>query len=657
MCGIAGWLGGLTTDDELVSRVASALDHRGPDGAGQARLGDCTLVHTRLRILDLSDAAAQPFSDPRGLVWTVFNGEIYNHRELRADLGARGIRFRTTCDTEVIPYLYLEHGPGFVDRLRGMFALAVFDTRSRELVLARDRFGIKPLFWALNDRTISFASELGALRLLPDLDLAPDAQAIADYVALHVIPPPQTMFAGIKAIEPGHLAVARLEGGRPTADYRRYHRWTIAPDLSLTLDRAVSDAASSVDLAVRRQLESDVPLGALLSGGIDSSLIVTSAQSAMSSPVRTFTASFQDPEYDESSAAALVAAQLSTEHEVLDFHAQRSSWDEVANLLTAAGQPFADTSLLAVAALSRLVRERVTVALSGDGGDEGFGGYDNYGRINVLAPSYMLPSAARPQVFRAAAALAGAANIKRLPPQLAERLRDAGAARSPEAMLADLNSWSRPRELAALWIGPNVHSVERLFHAKWDHHLPRRASLTERVSALMTESDTRIRMASDFLPKVDIASMRASLEVRVPMLDEDLFAFGLTLPHRLKWHHGSGKRVLRAVARQRLPAVADLPKHGFGVPVDRWVDAAFRSRVREELSPSSRIHDYLNPSATAPLVAAFCTETQVQGLTREGQYQRVFMLLALHLALSQGPMISTRARRSPPPVVRQPNAG
>ena len=378
MCGIAGWLGRVSDGNRHAARIAQILRHRGPDAHRIRSWPEATLIHTRLSIIDLSPAGTQPMANEDGTVWTVFNGEIYNHRELRRNLEARGHVFRGRSDTEVIPHLYEEEGLAFVERLRGMFALAIYDTRTRTLGLARDRFGIKPLFYAPGRNLFAFASEIRALRELPEIDDRPDRQAVYDYSALFYIPAPQTFFAGIRALQPGEMLVAQLEESGPSWKIHTYHRWSIAPDPSMTLRQAAERADELITRAVGRQIESDVPLGALLSGGIDSSLVSVAAQSALSGKLQTFNVRFSEEQYDETWAALTVSTHIGSHHETLEMDGVRGTWDYVTNLLLHAGQPFADSSFFAVNAVSRLMRRHVTVALSGDGGDEGFGGYDFY---------------------------------------------------------------------------------------------------------------------------------------------------------------------------------------------------------------------------------------------------------------------------------------
>jgi len=317
MCGIAGWLGNLPDGENYAGRMVQALRHRGPDAHGIRSWPEATLVHTRLSVIDLSPAGAQPMANENGTIWTVFNGEVYNHRELRHGLEKRGHVFKGHSDTEVLPHLYEEDGVELVSKLRGMFALAIYDTRSRTLILARDRFGIKPLFYAPQKDRLGFASEIRALIELPGIDIRPDRQAIYDFAALLYVPAPETFYTGIRALQPGEMLEARLDAKELSWTTRTYHRWSITPDPALTLDQATDRADALLTNAVRRQMESDVPLGTLLSGGIDSSLVSVAAQNALNGRLRTFNVRFSENGYDETWAAIEAATHIGSCHETL----------------------------------------------------------------------------------------------------------------------------------------------------------------------------------------------------------------------------------------------------------------------------------------------------------------------------------------------------
>src|SRR5215831_5520773 len=396
MCGIAGWIGEISGPDHTAHVLAQKLKHRGPDDQGCKIWSGAGLVHTRLSIIDVSPSGRQPMSNETQSLWTVFNGELYNHRQLRNDLQQRGHRFVGHSDTEVLPHLYEESGAAFVNSIRGMFAFAIYDIPGRKLLLVRDRFGIKPLFYSFDSKRLLFCSEIGALRSLPGLDTRPNLQAIFDYSSLFFVPAPNTFIRSIKALEPGQCLEAQLVGDELRVRTWFYHKWTIAPDLGLTLPHAVREAEERVDRAVASQLESDVPLGVLLSGGIDSSLVsATAARFLNGNRVKTFNVRFPQDGYDETAAALRVSSHLNTNHRTLEIASYRGDWEGITSLLRSVGQPFADSSIFPAHALCRLTKTHVTVALSGDGGDEAFGGYNRFWQMELLKRFGDLPGVVR----------------------------------------------------------------------------------------------------------------------------------------------------------------------------------------------------------------------------------------------------------------------
>jgi asparagine synthase (glutamine-hydrolysing) len=632
MCGLAGWLGPIPNPKQQSQRMAHALRHRGPDDSAVATLQNATLVHTRLSIIDLTDSGRQPMSNEDGTVWVVFNGEIYNHRELRRVLEQRGHRFRGHSDSEILPHLYEEEGTAFLDKLRGMFALAIYDSRSRALVVARDRFGIKPLFYAQTDDCFAFASELNALLDFPGVDRSPDRQAVADFSALLYIPAPQTFYAGMRSLQPGEFIEAHYRNDCVTTQSRNYFQWCIRVDPDIQIEEAAAKTEHLVTQAVRRQLESDVPLGSLLSGGIDSSLVSRAAQCELGN-LKTFNVRFPDANYDETWAATAVARHIKSHHETLDIMDGRGTWESVTSLLLHAGQPFADTSLFAVNAISRLMRQHVAVALSGDGGDEAFGGYSTFWQLERIARFRRCPPLLRQGAYALLGSLSG---LGLLSPRLPRRVKELSD-RDETSMMQSLFCWLGEEEHRTLRHDDTALPVRRWFCRQWEHELPSGSSRIEHLSAYATELYIRLSMANDFLFKVDIGSMRESLEVRVPMLDEDLFAFGLTLPHSCKVERRSPKKVLRTVAERWLPqSVARKPKWGFAIPLDSWVDDDFKRQLYETvLGRSSRLDEFFKPEVYRSILEAFCTGRGDPGISRQGLYQRAIMLLSLHLHLDR----------------------
>lgn len=636
MCGIAGWFGALPFSEAHADEMARRLRHRGPDARGIRRWPGATLVHARLSIIDLTPTGEQPISDESGRIWTVFNGEIYNHHDLRAELESDGHKFRGRSDSEVLPHLFELGNARFLPKLRGMFAFATYDTLEQRLLLARDRFGIKPLFYALLEDGVAFASELRALLCLPGIDTGIDLQSLYDYTALAYIPAPQTFYKGIRVLEPGCAVEAEIVGGECRHRLWRYHSWALRPDPSWSIGSAVGEADRLVSASVRSQLESDVPIGSLLSGGIDSSLVSAAAQQALApDKLHTFNVRFPDAAYDETWAARMVAESIGSQHETLEFEAGGGTWDQVCGLLAHAGQPFADTSMFAVSAVSRLMRQRVKVALAGDGGDEAFGGYDLYWQLNGLARLLAMP---RPIVAAGQWGMRVGGKAAPKYERWADRLDDF-VKRDETAIIGSLFRWVRDEELHALLPGLSVDPVRRHFEKRWEHALAPGASAVERLSAHATEVNARLVLPDDFLFKVDMASMRESIEVRVPMLDEDLVALGMSLPHRLKVKGRTGKIVLRALAARKLPRpVAQKPKLGFGVPLDTWLGSDFRDGLRETLLMSQTpLSEYYDPKAYRPIIEAFCDGHEPGAISRQGLYQRVAMLLAVHVILTMLP--------------------
>jgi asparagine synthase (glutamine-hydrolysing) len=635
MCGIAGWIGHLEGSKAKAGQVAALLRHRGPDASGHKIWPHAGLVHTRLSIIDLSETGAQPMPNEDGMVWVVFNGEIYNHRDLRRDLEKRGHRFRGTSDTEVLVHLYEERGTEMLPMLRGMFAFGIMDLKADKLLVARDRFGIKPVFICEKDDLFAFASEIRSLKALASTPLSVDRQAVYDYAALFYIPAPATLYREFKAVLPGEFVeVSRDRGGRAHASHRRFHKWAVTIDRSLDLKKAVDIADGLVDQAVRRQLESDVPLGSLLSGGIDSSLVSDSAQKALSGPLQTFNVKFPDAGYDETWAATMVAEAIGSRHTVLEMNDFKGSWNHISDTLLHCGQPFADTSLFAVNAVCCAMRKHVTVALSGDGGDEGFSGYDSYKRLRLVELTQRLPGLAWDCAELAARLLARAGLVGSGRPERIVELSDKDDLALTESNFAAVHE----AEHFLLCRDRNMLPVRRHFECQWHWDGLERDSRYERLFALAVEANVRLTLPNDFLFKVDAASMKESLEVRVPMLDEDLFAFGLSIPFRLRTSHSRGKLVLRKVAAKRFPAtIAEKPKKGFGIPVDAWADPAFKLRLRDELfSLASMVSVFFEPAFCRPIVEAFSTDRRLPGISRSGVYQRVVMLFALHLAFEKG---------------------
>jgi asparagine synthase (glutamine-hydrolysing) len=580
MCGICGLLAPSgRPDPALVERMNDALVHRGPDEGSVDAFGRCVLGHRRLRVIDLA-TGSQPVANEAGEVTAVFNGELYNFRELRAEL-APGHQVRGSGDTPVIPHLYEESGPGFVSRLEGMFALALWDAGRERLVLARDRVGKKPLLWTrLPDGTIAFASELKALLRLPDVRREVDPEALDAYLALQYVPS-GTAVRGIEKLPPGHLLVA--EGGSVRVE--RY--WSLmAGDDVLSEGEWLERLRQTVGAAVRRRLIADVPLGALLSGGIDSSIVVAEMAGA-GGRVRTFTVGFGDERYDERAYARAVADRYGTEHE--EIVVEPDVTELLPRLVRAFDEPLGDEAALPQLVVSELARQRVTVALTGDGGDEAFAGYERYAAVG-LAERVALPGA-------------GAA---------ARMLRWAGR-REPRSRA---NRAGRLLELGTLPPAARYGRLMEVFPADlraelWEpDFVPNPVPAWELLGALdggiagLQRLDVSTYLPGDLLLKADIASMASSLELRSPLLDHSVLELGLTLPDSLKVEGRHGKVGLRRAFADALPPeVARRGKTGFGVPIARWFRDELNATARDVLlGDTARARGQMRPEIVARLL-------------------------------------------------------
>jgi asparagine synthase (glutamine-hydrolysing) len=560
VCGIAGLYSPTAAPNpELVDAMRAAIVHRGPDEGSTDAFDHCVLGHQRLKVIDL-DTGYQPVTNEKGDVVAVFNGEAYNFQTLRGEL--RGHEIRGTGDTSVLPHLYEESGPRFVERLHGMFALALWDASRQRLVLARDRLGKKPLLWTrLPDGTFAFASELKALLRLPSLPRDIDLAALDAYLALQYVPGDGTALRGVQKVPPGHILVVEGEQER----LERY--WEPHPaEQSPSDDDWLERVRMSVATAVRKRLVADVPLGALLSGGIDSSIVVALMAEASSQPVRTFTVGFADERYDERVYARAVAERYGTVHEELAIE------DDVAATLprfaAAFDEPLGDEAALPTFLIAEQARRHVTVALAGDGGDEAFAGYERY-IAHGLAQRVPGP-----------AARVGAAALWRLPAARNEP-------RSPlfrAARFLDV-AGAAPRERYGRMI--EVFPLELRRRLWLEASLPRAVVLEPPrpdIAGLQL-LDLRTYLPGDLLLKADIASMAHSLELRSPLLDHEVVELGLALPDRLKARGREGKVALRrAFAAELPPAVAGRGKTGFGVPLGRWFREDLHELARDVLA-------------------------------------------------------------------------
>ena len=569
--------------------MRARIRHRGPDQGSTDAFGPCVLGHQRLRVLD-PELGYQPVANERGDVVAVFNGELYNFAELRAELAARGHEVRGRGDTPVIPHLYEEFGLGFVERLEGMFAIALWDASEQRLVLVRDRLGKKPLIWTrLDDGTLAFASEVKALLSLPGLRREPDLAALDAYLALQYVPGERTGLRGIERLPPASVLVADASGQR----VERYWQPRVH-DERLTDDAWVERVREEVAAAVRKRLAADVPLGALLSGGIDSAVVVALMASASPQPVRTFTVGFPDERYDERAYARAVAECYGTQH--VEIVLEPDAAATMPRLAEAFDEPLGDEAALPLFLICEAARREVTVGLVGDGGDESFAGYERY------------VAAALAEHVPQSVAAAGAGMLRRLPAGRRER-------RSP------LFRAARFLEAAAV---PRAERYGRLMQV---FTLAERAELwsdeaKEEIGALASAGlllgrppsdgttglqllDVATYLPGDLLPKSDIASMAHSLELRSPLLDHRVVELGLSLPDSLKHEGRRGKVALRRAFGSELPPeVLARGKTGFGVPLAQWFRGELRPLARELLlDERARSRGWFRPEAVEGLLA------------------------------------------------------
>jgi asparagine synthase (glutamine-hydrolysing) len=595
MCGISGKLyfdAARTVEPDILERMNAVLAHRGPDDAGIRCDGQIGLAHRRLSIIDLSPAGHQPMSNEDGTIWIVFNGEIYNFQSLRPELLSRGHRFRSGSDTEVILHLYEDHGTDCLRFLRGMFALAIWDGPRRQLFLARDRLGKKPLCYHQDAHGLRFASEAKAILQDPDVQAAPDPASVSQYLTFGYVPGPASAFRGFRRLPPGHFLTCR--DGR--VDVTRYWRLRRDRKAQRPEEEWCREIVARLDEAVRLRMISDVPLGAFLSGGIDSSAVVALMSRASSGPVKTFSIGFEEPEYDELAYARQVAQQFGTEHHELVVRP-----DAVAILPKLAwhyDEPFGDSSAVPTYYVAQMTRQYVTVALNGDAGDESFGGYDRY-VANLLAASFdRWPGAGLLRhAIRWGLRLLPQSGIRTSVLYRGRRFLD-GLTDAPERRYA---RWlchfygDRKAELCTpefLAAAGGTDALEILLAAYRESDASDFGDATLGV-------DAALYLPDDLLVKVDIASMAHALEARSPFLDHEFMEFAATIPFDLKVRGRVKKYILKRALAGLLPdQILHRPKMGFGVPIDHWLRHELRDMAYDTLlSPQALGRGYFRPDS------------------------------------------------------------
>jgi asparagine synthase (glutamine-hydrolysing) len=576
VCGITGKvdLDG-PVDHRLLVRMCDAIEHRGPDSRGMHESAGVGLGAQRLAVIDLRTGDQPIYNEDRSIV-VVLNGEIYNYLELRDALRARGHRFTTDGDTEVIVHLYEEHGLRCVEQLRGMFAFALWDESRRRLMLARDRVGKKPLFYRVTPTALWFASEPRAILQDPDVPRDVDNDAIDSYLRFRYVPQPLTAFRALRKLPPATV----LSWGGGTPELRRYWHLDYRPAGRCSVGDAVEIVRESLLEATRLRLRADVPLGAFLSGGVDSSAVVAAMAMQGAGQTKTFSIGFDADGYDETPFARQVAQRYGCDHH--EFLMQADAIEVLPRMVWHYGEPFADSSALPSFHLSELTRAHVTVALNGDGGDESFAGYERY-RAAILAQRLgVLPARVRDAMATGAQWLGGGRQSGTMRAQSVRALAaiaDSGPARYDRWMSDfprdELDELYDPAYASRL---PPHRTAERFLSEPWDE--------TDAPDPLsrMLDVDVRTYLPGDLLVKVDIATMAHSLEVRSPFLDHVLMERVARLPSSMKLRRGKLKFLLKEATRPWLPAsVIDRPKMGFGVPIADWFRGSLRSLPEEVL--------------------------------------------------------------------------
>lgn len=589
MCGIAGILSldGRPVSVQDLRSMCAAMFHRGPDNDGFYVRPEVGLGMRRLSIIDI-DAGHQPIRNEDGSVWVVFNGEIYNFKELRRELEQRGHWFYTASDTETIVHLYEEYGSRCVEKMRGMFAFAVWDARRKQLLLARDRVGIKPLYYGQVGGRLIFASELKAILQLPEVECRLNWRAVNHLFTFLVTPRSESIVEGVRKLEPGQTLTALLSGG---ICLERYWDVNFEPDYSRTEEDFIEQLREVLEDSVRLHLASDVPLGAFLSGGVDSSSVVAMMSRLTSGPVKTFSIGFTEGDYNELAYARLVAGKFGTEHRELVL--DPDVLGIVEDLAWYLDEPFGDPSAIPTYMVSKLASEHVTVVLSGDGGDELFAGYDKYLVEKAERRYRLLPAPARELLGVIGTMLPegmkGRNFMRHLSLEGTERYLDASTLFRREekrklfqpevlGLLANDDPWSEAAGYLAKANGGWLSALQYL--------------------------DLHCYLPLDILTKVDRMSMAHSIEARVPLLDHRLVEFAATVPPELKLRGGRGKYIFKQAMRGVLPdEILERPKRGFAVPLGRWFRGQLGGFVRELLlSEKSRRRGIFNTGYIEQLI-------------------------------------------------------
>jgi asparagine synthase (glutamine-hydrolysing) len=586
---------GRPVDEPLLSRMNAAIRHRGPDDDGFYLAGPVGLGMRRLSIIDVA-GGHQPIHNQGRTAWIVFNGEIYNYRELRAELEKQGHAFYTNSDTEVIVHLYDRYGDECAKHLRGMFAFAIWDEAKQSLLLARDRVGKKPLLYAEQNGQLIFGSEFGALLEHPDISRDIDPVAIHRYLTFLCVPAPLTAYCAIKKLEPGHT----LRWHRGEIEIKRYWQPDFSHKLKISEAEAGERALELLREAVRLRLISEVPLGAFLSGGVDSSAVVALMSEVSSTPIKTFSIGFEEQDFSELHHARRVAEHLGAEHH--EFIVRPDAMEVLPTLVEHYGEPYADSSAIPTYYVARETRKYVTVALNGDGGDETFAGYERYAAMRLAERYHRIPGALRRGVVEGAIGLIPTSELKRSRARDVKRFLQAASLPTVERYLRWVSVMDAPAkndlytdEFRRRVNGDDPADVLRPWFAAANG-----AGVVD--AALLT--DTMTYLPNDLLVKVDIATMAVSLEARSPFLDHEVIEFAASLPVNLKLRGLTTKYLLKQVLGKLLPQEnLKRRKMGFGVPIAHWFRGSMKDFLRGTLlTEKAAGRGIFQPAAVARLV-------------------------------------------------------
>ena len=575
MCGITGYVNASdrAADRSVLEAMNQAIVHRGPDEDGFYVKENVGLAMRRLSIIDLA-SGQQPIHNADRTKWIVFNGEIYNYQSLRDDLLDRGHDLYTKSDTEVVLHLYDEYGPDCLQHLRGMFALAIWDETEETLFLARDRVGKKPLLYSRQaNGDLIFGSEFQALLKHPDISREVDTQAIDSYLSYLCVPAPQTAFKHIRKLEPGHWL--RWKGGQ--IETHRYWQPDFSKKIKITENEAIEETTRILRESTRLRMISEVPLGAFLSGGVDSSTVVALMAQESDRPVKTFSIGFEEEDFSELKYAKRIAEHVGAEYH--EFIVRPNALDVIPTLVEHYGEPYADSSAIPTYYVSKETRKHVTVALNGDGGDESFAGYERYTAMRIAEAYTRVPKALRKIFIEAPINLLPTSELKRSRFRDAKRFLDAANLPRTERYFRWMSTFNGDAkrglytsDFAASVSGRNASDLLAGWFAK--------ANGTGTLDAALL-TDQMTYLPNDLLVKVDIASMANSLEARSPFLDHNLIEFAASLPEGMKMHGLETKSLLKKIAARLVPKdVIYRRKMGFGVPVGQWFRGEMKDFVR-----------------------------------------------------------------------------